>query len=200
MTVPPASGPPSAPAHATKAKRNRPWYKKWWVWVVAFLVFFVTVGLWGQTLPKRAESSPSAAPASSTAAPSVTGTETPTPTPTPTPTSTPLPTKPAEPSAAPTEAPPEAASLGEQTEAALLNAWGVDSLQSIPSDLRGATAITEFEDVSSDTVRVYVQENLSKSDRDALARMIHGLVTADVPNLDTLVVRDASGVDSNHFY
>ena len=93
-----------------------------------------------------------------------------------------------------------ASPIAQQTETALLDGWGVDSLQAIPSDLKGATAITEFEDVSSDTVRVYVQENLSDADRDALAKMIYGLVHETVPELRTIVVRDPSGTDSNHFF
>lgn len=90
--------------------------------------------------------------------------------------------------------------LAAQTQTALLEGWGVDSPQAIPGDLKGATAITEFEDESSGAVRVYVQENLSDADRDALAKMIYGLVHATVPELRTIVIRDASGTDSNHFF
>lgn len=91
-------------------------------------------------------------------------------------------------------------SLAQQTEAALLQGRGADALQEIQSDLNGAAAITEFADESSGTVRVYVQENLTDADRDALAKMIYGLVHATVPDLRTIVIRDASGTDSNHFF
>lgn len=60
-------------------------------------------------------------------------------------------------------------------------------------------AITEYESLGSDTVRVYVQESLDDSGRDEIARQIGTMTMLSSDELRVIVVRDASGVDSNHY-
>lgn len=60
-------------------------------------------------------------------------------------------------------------------------------------------AITEYESLGSDTVRVYVQENLDDSGRDEIARQVATMTMLSPDELRVIVVRDASGVDSNHY-
>ena len=60
-------------------------------------------------------------------------------------------------------------------------------------------AITQYEDVSSGTVRVYVQENLDDAGRNEIAKQVINMSGIPAAELSTVVVRDASGVDSNHY-
>ena len=92
--------------------------------------------------------------------------------------------------------------LAGRTEAAYLNAWGVSSLSELagqPGVTVPAAAITQWEDVSSGTIRVYVQEKLAKSDAKTLGQNIWGLTHDVVTDLATVVVRGADGVDVNYF-
>lgn len=59
-------------------------------------------------------------------------------------------------------------------------------------------AVNGVEDVSSGTIRVNVQQNLTDAERQEIADLVHGL--GYVEELETIVVRDASGLDSNHFF
>lgn len=60
-------------------------------------------------------------------------------------------------------------------------------------------AVTEIEDVSAGTIRVYVQENLTDDGREEVARHVFNLGAWDNTDLTVVVVRDASGIDSNHY-
>lgn len=60
-------------------------------------------------------------------------------------------------------------------------------------------AVTDVEDVSSGTIRVFVQETLTDAGREEIARQVFSLGAWDLIELDTIVVQDASGVDSNHY-
>ena len=59
--------------------------------------------------------------------------------------------------------------------------------------------VTEYEDVSDGTVRVYVQETLTDTGRDEVARHVFNMSGMTSDELSTVVVRDASGKDSNHY-
>lgn len=58
--------------------------------------------------------------------------------------------------------------------------------------------ITEYEDVSPGTVRVHAQENLDDAGREEIARQVFNMSGTTAEELSTVVVRDASGEDSNH--
>lgn len=60
-------------------------------------------------------------------------------------------------------------------------------------------AFTEYEPMSKSTIRVHVQETLTKEQRAEAARFVFNMGGYSVPELTTLVVRDATGVDSNHY-
>lgn len=60
-------------------------------------------------------------------------------------------------------------------------------------------AITEYESLGSDTVRVYVQENLDDAGREEIARQVGTMTMLSPDELRVIVVRDASGIDSNHY-
>lgn len=87
--------------------------------------------------------------------------------------------------------------LGARVEEAALASAGVSSFTSMPNS--PVRAVTGFEDISNSTLRVFVQENLTDSGRDDVARWLFNMSCASVPETDTIVVRDASGIDSNHY-
>lgn len=92
--------------------------------------------------------------------------------------------------------------LAARTEAAYLDAWGVSSLTELagdPSVTVKVAGITQWEDVSSGTIRVYVQENLTRDEAKTVGQNIWGLTHDVVPDLTTVVVRGADGVDVNYF-
>ena len=103
--------------------------------------------------------------------------------------------------AAPSAA-PATSDLAARTEAAYLDAWGVSSLTELagdPSVTVKVAGITQWEDVSSGTIRVYVQENLTRDEAKTVGQNIWGLTHDVVPDLTTVVVRGADGVDVNYF-
>lgn len=59
--------------------------------------------------------------------------------------------------------------------------------------------ITEYEDVSARTIRVYVQAELSDAEREETATHVFNMSGTTADQLSTVVVRDTSGVDSNHY-
>ena len=59
--------------------------------------------------------------------------------------------------------------------------------------------VTDIEDVSPGTIRVFVQENLNDDGRDEIARQVYNMGAMDNAELEVVVVRDASGTDSNHY-
>lgn len=60
-------------------------------------------------------------------------------------------------------------------------------------------AITGFESIGRSTVRVNVQEPMTDDEEEQMARWFFNMTCQEVPELDTLVVRDTSGVDSNFY-
>lgn len=97
---------------------------------------------------------------------------------------------------------PETSDLAARTEAAYLDAWGVSSLTELagdPSVTVKVAGITQWEDVSTGTIRVYVQENLTRDEAKTVGQNIWGLTHDVVPDLTTVVVRGADGVDVNYF-
>lgn len=111
----------------------------------------------------------------------------------PEPVTTPEPTT--EASATPGETPTaEAESLADTVWATVLENFGGEVSSGSP-----LFAVTEVEDVSSGTIRVYVQENLDDAGREEVARHTFNMGAFDNDELQTVVVRDASGVDSNHY-
>ena len=60
-------------------------------------------------------------------------------------------------------------------------------------------AVTETEDISTGDIRVYVQLNLTDDERVEFARVIYYMGAMNNTDLQTVVVRDATGLDSNHF-
>ncbi len=92
--------------------------------------------------------------------------------------------------------------LAARTEAAYLDAWGVSSLTELagdPSVTVKVAGITQWEDVSTGTIRVYVQENLTREEAKTVGQNIWGLTHDVVPDLTTVVVRGADGADVNYF-
>ncbi len=97
---------------------------------------------------------------------------------------------------------PATSDLAARTEAAYLDAWGVSSLTELagdPSVTVKVAGITQWEDVSTGTIRVYVQENLTRDEAKTVGQNIWGLTHDVVPDLTTVVVRGADGVDVNYF-
>lgn len=106
----------------------------------------------------------------------------------------PSPTASEAPEPSPTEAAPE---LGSQVESAALDSAGVSAFTDMPNS--PVVAVTEFEDVNSETVRVYVQDSLDDTAKDDVARWLFNMTCEQVPEVEVFVVRDLSGVDSNHY-
>ena len=97
---------------------------------------------------------------------------------------------------------PATSDLAARTEAAYLDAWGVSSFTELagdPSVTVKVAGITQWEDVSTGTIRVYVQENLTRDEAKTVGQNIWGLTHDVVPDLTTVVVRGADGVDVNYF-
>lgn len=108
------------------------------------------------------------------------------------------PTEPVEEEPTETEEPAEPESdLGEEVKEAALAAAAIDSFQALSSDSI-AFYIADFETVSTGTVRVYAQADFTDDEREDLARWVANMTCDPVPDLDTIVVRDTSGIDSNH--
>lgn len=97
-------------------------------------------------------------------------------------------------SAPPPEKTPETNTAAE-AEANILAGAGVENFQQLEATSPGA-AITSIENVSPGTVRVYYQEHLTDADRTTLARWVYNM--AQLEDLGTIVIQDASGIDTNH--
>lgn len=59
-------------------------------------------------------------------------------------------------------------------------------------------AVTDVEDVSNGTIRVYVQQNLDDEGREDAARGVFNMGALKNEALTTVVIQDATGKDSNH--
>ena len=84
-------------------------------------------------------------------------------------------------------------------EAAYLEGWAVDDVSEITGELAPYYAITKFEDVSSTTVRVYVQEHMDKDVAEHLGKNVLSIAGYTVDDLTTVVVQGADGIDINVF-
>lgn len=60
-------------------------------------------------------------------------------------------------------------------------------------------AVTSVEDVSSGTIRVFVQQDLDDAGREEIARQVFNLGAFNNTALQTVVVQAADGRDSNHY-
>lgn len=176
---------------------------KWWMWVVAPFVLLFLIGAIGAAfgLGQDKDDAPHSTPTSSapTPTPTSSATESEKPvasTPTEPPAEEPKPTVEPKPTAIPgpdTEPEPEmslAATVWDRVQANFPGGMSTES---------PLYAVTEVEDISSGTIRVYVQENLTDDGRALVARHMITLGALDDDELQTVVVRDASGIDSNHF-
>ncbi|MFB7842538.1 hypothetical protein [Microbacterium sp. NPDC056052] len=163
---------------------GKPWYRRvpWWGWVAGVAALLVIGGIYNAVNPKGAATPQTAAtsapateapaPTASVPAPAVTETK---PEPTPTP-----------------QAPAFAASVWAKVLANFSDG-------TVPPD-SPLVAVTGVEDISSGTIRVLVQEPLTKPGRVEVARHVFNLGGGmDTTDLKVVVVRDASGVDSNHY-
>lgn len=114
------------------------------------------------------------------------------------------------PRATPTSSPTPSASETETVDAptaadvetAYKAAWGVSDLSELAGQ-DGVTlpvyAITQWEDVSTGTVRVYIQETLTSDEKREIGENVLKMVGRELPGLSTVVVRGTDGVDVNIF-
>ncbi|WP_309132622.1 hypothetical protein [Brevibacterium sp.] len=112
-----------------------------------------------------------------------------------------VPSDPAPTSPAPkSEAPAAEDSFAAKLEKTVLDAAGVDKFSDMTPE-SPVYAVTKVEDVSTGTARVYVQDTLTDDQADDVARwfMNMGCGADDSLEINTIVVRDVSGVDRNHF-
>ncbi|WP_072314409.1 hypothetical protein [Agrococcus sp. Marseille-P2731] len=87
----------------------------------------------------------------------------------------------------------DAESLAEDAWEAVLAHFGGEVPASSP-----LSAVIATEDISADTIRVHVDDELTDADREEVARLTFELGAADDQALRSVVVRDATGVDSDH--
>lgn len=93
-------------------------------------------------------------------------------------------------------------SLAERVEQKFLENTGYESFSELrtdadwPADSK-VRYITSFEDVSSGTVRMFVQDDITESEAKGVGRTVMGLVGRDLPELDWIVVRGTGGLDVN---
>lgn len=112
-------------------------------------------------------------------------------------------TEPSEPSDE--EAVAEGPDLGERLkEEALAQFFVEDFVELLGRDEYDLTlppyyAITEIEEMNASTARVYVQEEMLDDEKNRMANWFFNMTCLEVPELETLVVVDISGVDSNHY-
>lgn len=111
------------------------------------------------------------------------------------------PVAPAAPAAAapePTVAP--VVDLAARTQAALFdNLGGITAFTELAGTESPLYAIASIEDVSAGTIRVNYQNPLDKAGRDLVAKHVFQLAGITVTDLDTVIIRDTSGRDSNHY-
>lgn len=108
-----------------------------------------------------------------------------------------------EPAESPTE--PEDDDIAERLEAEALVQFMVDDFTELLSQeyydltLPPFYAMHSFESIGSSTVRVHVQEEMTEAEEEQMARWFFNMTCQEVPELETLVVRDVGGVDSNFY-
>ncbi len=101
--------------------------------------------------------------------------------------------------ATPTASPEEATeSLSARVAAAALEANAVDSFQELQATSPGFW-ISEIEDVSAGTIRVYLQDDFTDTEQEDTARWLANMTCQNVDDLDTIVTQDTTGTDKNNF-
>ena len=92
--------------------------------------------------------------------------------------------------------------LAARAHAEYLNAWGVSDLIEL-AGAEGITkpiyAITEWEDVSAGTIRIYVQEPITKELALDMGHNVLSLTGQTVTDLNCVVVRGTDGIDVNTY-
>ena len=164
----------------TNAATKKPWYKKLWIWGIVAAVVLIG-GIGNAINGGTPETQPEPTVTAEASAPEETEAE-------------PVAEEPTE------EAP--VADLAARTHAEYLNAWGVSDL----IELAGAEGVTiaayaiyEWEDIGAGTIRVYVQENLTKDEAVYLGENVLSLTGLNIEDLDTVVIRGADGIDVNTY-
>lgn len=157
----------------TAQTTSKPWYQKWWIWLIAAIIVIGGIGNL------------------------VDGDQEPTPTPTVEQTATPTPTD------GPTEEPepttePEAQPVAEDITNTILTDNGVKTFQGLDATSPGFW-IADIEDTITGTIRVTIQDNLDAEGRDKTARWIANMTCTNVKTLDTIIIQDTTGRDSNHY-
>ena len=165
---------------SSRSTSRKPWFKRWWVWAIAAIILIAGLSQGFNTGTPTAVPTQSAAPTPTETRASETASE--------------------QPTEAPSESTEEEAgpTVAEQVEAAALTGNGVESFQGLPATSPGFY-IAELEDMGAGTIRAHIQELLTDADRERTAHWLANMSCTDVPDLDTIVVRDTSGIDSNHY-
>lgn len=93
-------------------------------------------------------------------------------------------------------------SLAKTVESKFLETVGHDSLSELQTDdtwPNGSKVpyIVGFEDVSSGTVRMFVQDDITKDEAETVGIFAMGAVGTDIEELDFIVVRGTDGLDVN---
>lgn len=93
-------------------------------------------------------------------------------------------------------------SLAQSVESKFLETVGHDSLSELQTDdtwPNGSNIpyIVGFEDVSSGTVRMFVQNDITKDEAKTVGIFTMGAVGTDIEELDFIVVRGTDGLDVN---
>ncbi|WP_019148778.1 hypothetical protein [Timonella senegalensis] len=86
--------------------------------------------------------------------------------------------------------------LGADVEKALLKANAVEKFTQLETSSPGF-AITNIEAINEITIRAHIQETLADDEAENTARWISQMSCTDVPDAETIVIRDASGTDRN---
>lgn len=108
------------------------------------------------------------------------------------------PTESEEPAETPEPTPTEAAPGAQEVETAILEGNGVDSFQGLGATSPGYL-ISEIEDVSTGTIRVYLQDALTEAEQEDAAKWVINMSCTEAPGIDTVVTRDVSGIDQNNY-
>lgn len=180
---------------------KKPWFKKWWVWTLAALALFLLPAFFVDVDESVTDAAPNTVQEP---------VEEPAPEPTKEKATETVNQEDPQPAAETKKPTPKKEAKKEPKKAAKKEAPSNDLAkrveQSIADNFPGGVtsssplfAVTKYEDVSTGTVRVYVQENLTDNGRDEVARHVRNMGGYGNDDLKTIVVRDASGVDSNHF-
>lgn len=90
------------------------------------------------------------------------------------------------------------ADFAKKVKKAALDAGGWTSFQQISSTSPGFW-IADVQPHNVGTVRVIVQADMDRDEKDAVASWLARMSCLSVPELDTIIVRDTSQVDSNHY-